>query len=96
MEKMEAKVPLSEPKVKSMQHLKIYNKQDVLSLTRLRRFETKLGERLQVLNDTDIERSLAASSARYVLFGIPEDLAPKEILVLAVRIHYGYPFCKVS
>jgi formiminoglutamase len=60
-----------------MRHLKVYSKKDVLSLTRLRRFETKLGERLQVLNDTDIEKSIAASTARYVLLGIPEDLGAK-------------------
>ncbi|HEX7846185.1 MAG TPA: arginase family protein [Chitinophagaceae bacterium] len=61
-----------------MQHLKLYNKQDVLSLTKLRRFETKLGERLQVLHDVnDIERSLRESTAKFVLFGIPEDLGAK-------------------
>lgn len=78
MEKLETKVPVSEPKPNVMQHLKIYNKQDILSLTRIRRFETKLGERLQVINDpTAIEASLAASNAKYVLFGIPEDLGAK-------------------
>ena len=61
-----------------MQHLKIYNKEDILSLTKIRRFETKLGERLQVVNDAgDIAKSLAASNAKYVLFGIPEDLGAK-------------------
>jgi formiminoglutamase len=61
-----------------MRHLKVYNKQDVLSLTKLRRFETKLGERLQTLsNPGDIETSLAESNARFVLFGVPEDLGAK-------------------
>lgn len=77
MEKLENKVHPGELKVKTMQHLKIYNKQDILSLTKLRRFETKLGERLQVLNDTDMEHSLASSTAKYVLLGIPEDLGAK-------------------
>ena len=72
----EATMPLK--KQGAMPHLKVYNKQDVLSLTRLRRFETKLGERLEVLNDvTDIERSLKETTARFVLFGIPEDLGAK-------------------
>ena len=31
------------PKLAAMQHLKIYNKADILSLTKIRRFETKLG-----------------------------------------------------
>ena len=62
----------------AMQHLKIYNKQDVLSLTRLRRFETKVGERLQVISDASgIEQSIAGSSAKYVLIGVPEDLGAK-------------------
>ena len=61
-----------------MRHLKTYTKQDVLSLTKLRRFETKLGERLQVIRDThDIMRSLSVSTAKFVLFGIPEDLGAK-------------------
>ncbi len=78
MEKLETKVPFSEPKLNDMQHLKLYSKQDVLSLTKLRRFETKLGERVQVLHDiTDLEGSIASSNAKYVLFGIPEDLGAK-------------------
>lgn len=62
----------------AMQHLKIYNKQDVLSLTKLRKFETKLGERLQIIADPiNMEKSLQGSSAKFVLFGIPEDLGAK-------------------
>jgi len=61
-----------------MHHLKVYSKQDILSLTKVRRFETKLGERLQVLRGADtIAESLAVSDAKYVLFGIPEDLGAK-------------------
>lgn len=61
-----------------MPHLKKYYKQDILSLTKIRRFETKLGERLQVLQDTnDISKSLSVSDAKYVLIGIPEDLGAK-------------------
>ncbi|HET9429788.1 MAG TPA: arginase family protein [Chitinophagaceae bacterium] len=61
-----------------MGHLKIYDKQDVLSLTKLRRFETKLGERVQVINDaSSIEKSIAGSTANFILFGIPEDLGAK-------------------
>src|SRR5215204_3365667 len=78
MKNLEISHPVTESKLTGMQHLKIYNKQDVLSLTRLRRFETKLGERLQVVNDVDhIDQSIANSTAKYVLFGIPEDLGAK-------------------
>lgn len=58
-----------------MQHLKIYSKQDILSITQLRRFETKLGERIQVLNGAvNLEQALEHSSAKFVLVGVPEDI----------------------
>jgi len=63
-------------------HFKCYDKQDLLSATRLRRFETKLGERIQVVADkNNIEESLGRSTARFVVFGIPEDIG--------VRANYG-------
>jgi formiminoglutamase len=56
-------------------HFKIYSRQDVLSLVRLRRFETKLGERLEVISDhNDVAESIRSTQARYVIFGIPEDI----------------------
>src|SRR5688572_5301284 len=59
----------------NMKHFKFYNKQDVLSLTRVRRFETKLGEMVQVIRDKDqLETALTESISRYVLIGIPEDI----------------------
>ncbi|MBS1638560.1 MAG: formimidoylglutamase [Bacteroidetes bacterium] len=61
-----------------MKYLKVYNRQDVQSITKIRRFETKLGERLQVLsNPLNIEESLKQSSAKFVLIGIPEDIGVK-------------------
>jgi formiminoglutamase len=61
-----------------MSHFKAYIKQDVLYLTKLRRFETKIGERVQVLADpANLEQSIASSSAKYVLLGIPEDIGVK-------------------
>jgi formiminoglutamase len=60
------------------QHFKYYDKEDVLSLTRIRRFETKLGERISVVHDKHhLEQSLQHSTARYVLFGVPEDIGVK-------------------
>jgi formiminoglutamase len=61
-----------------LQHLKLYNKQDVLSQVKIRKFETKLGERIQILsNIQDIEKSIKNSKATFVLFGIPEDIGVK-------------------
>jgi formiminoglutamase len=59
-------------------HFKFYDKEDILSLTRMRRFETKLGERIRVIhNKHHLEASLQQSTAKYVLFGVPEDIGVK-------------------
>ncbi len=78
MEKSEIKERTLTPAPEQMRHLKVYSKQDVLSLTKLRRFETRLGERVQVVHQADeLVSSIAGSTAPYVLFGIPEDLGAK-------------------
>jgi formiminoglutamase len=61
-----------------MKHFKFYGKQDILSLTKTRRFETKLGERIQVISDpVHFEEALKQSKAKFVIFGIPEDIGVK-------------------
>jgi formiminoglutamase len=61
-----------------MPYFKYYSKHDIISITRIRRFETKLGERLQVVADAgSLERSLAESRAKFVVLGIPEDIGVK-------------------
>lgn len=61
-----------------MKHFKFYDKKDVLYLTTIRRFETKLGETIETLPRKDQpEQSIAESKARFVLFGIPEDIGVK-------------------
>ncbi len=58
-----------------MKHFKFYTKEDILSLTKVRRFETKIGERLQYLKfDGEWPEDLVQSSAKYVVVGIPEDI----------------------
>ena len=65
-----------------MKHFKYYNKQDLLYLTKLRRFETKLGEMVQVIDDSqNLEKSLNDTISKYVLIGIPEDIG--------VRANFG-------
>lgn len=54
-----------------MEGLKIYGKEDIMALTGPREGETKLGERVQVISALD---QLKASTARFVLLGIPEDI----------------------
>lgn len=63
-------------------HFKIFTKHDLLSLTRLRRFETKLGEEVQVLSSADLG-SIKECKSPYVIFGIPEDIG--------VKANYGLP-----
>ncbi len=58
-----------------MQRLKVYTKGDILAHTNVRRFETKIGERVQHLpHASNIEESLPQSSARFVVVGVPEDI----------------------
>jgi formiminoglutamase len=61
-----------------MPHFKIYSKQDILSLTKIRRFETKLGELVQVLGTAqNLEQELAQSSSKFVIIGVPEGIGVK-------------------
>ncbi len=61
-----------------MKHFKFYSREDILSLTKVRRFETRLGERIQFLKTgEEWPELLQQSSAKYVLLGIPEDLGVK-------------------
>ncbi len=58
-----------------MKHFKIFSKQDILSYTTIRRFVTRVGERVHVAEEkADISASIENSNCPYVLFGIPEDI----------------------
>ena len=76
-----------------MKHFKYYDKQDVLSLTNIRRFETKLGEAVQCIHDKqNLEQSLKNSPARFVVFGIPEDIGVKANLGIGGTDSVWIPF----
>ncbi|MBX2931345.1 MAG: arginase family protein [Chitinophagaceae bacterium] len=61
-----------------MKYFNYYSKQDILSLTRIRKFETKLGERIRcIAPGSNLEEALQQPSVKYVLFGIPEDIGVK-------------------
>ena len=61
-----------------MKHFKFYTKEDILSLTKVRRYETKIGERLKnIQSETDWMQQLQQSPAKFVLLGIPEDIGVK-------------------
>ena len=54
-----------------------YDKKDILSLTHLRKFETKLGEIILCDGSGDFEKVISETSAKYIIFGIPEDIGVK-------------------
>ena len=58
-------------------HFKRYHKEDLLSHTHLRKYETKLGEIVLCNGSKDIEEIIAETKAEYILFGIPEDIGVK-------------------
>ena len=61
-----------------MQHLKTYDKHDILSVSKIRKYETKVGERIQVAKyPNDLVASLKESSAKFVLLGVPENIGVK-------------------
>ena len=61
-----------------MKHFKYYNKADILLLTKLRKFETKMGEKVACFDgENKFQKLLKESPARYVVFGIPEDIGIK-------------------
>ena len=61
-----------------MKHFKYYSKQHVLSFTKVRRFETKVGERIRCIAPaSNLEEALKQPSIKYVLFGVPEDIGVK-------------------
>ncbi len=58
-----------------MQNFKFYSKQDILNVTKIRRFETKVGEMVDVVNDAQRwQNEIEGSAAEFVIFGIPEDI----------------------
>ena len=76
-----------------MKHFNIYRKDDLASVTRIRRFETKLGERIKVAeNPGDLEASIRDTSAKFVLIGIPEDIGIKANLGIGGADSAWHPF----
>jgi formiminoglutamase len=77
-----------------MQTFRRYNKQDILTLTRIRRYETKLGERIKVAGPGALKDEVERSSAGFVLFGVPEDIGVKANLGMAGTASLWWSFLK--
>lgn len=59
------------------EHFKRFDKTNILARTHLRKFETKLGEIVQCDALGELGKAISATSARYIIFGIPEDIGAK-------------------
>ena len=75
-----------------MKHFKFYGKKDISSLVKLRKFETKLGERIQFLKGGEWPEVMHQSTAKYVLVGIPEDIGVKANMGTGGADTNWYPF----
>jgi formiminoglutamase len=61
-----------------LSHFKPYNKTDILSLTRLRKYETRIGECVHCnTGNPSTEESISQTKAKYIIIGIPEDIGIK-------------------
>ncbi len=69
-----------------MKHLKIFTKQDLRQLTKLRNGEVKFGEKINIVTSDNLEESIKASTSKFVIFGIEEDFG--------VRANLGNPGAK--
>lgn len=58
-------------------HFKRYQKRDILSLTHSRKYETKLGEIILCGGSGDFEKTVSETNAKYIIFGVPEDIGVK-------------------
>ena len=76
-----------------MKHFKRCNKTDILSLTRLRKYETKLGECILCgLDSASLEESISQTGAAYIIVGIPEDIGVKANLGTGGSDSCWFPF----
>lgn len=76
-----------------MKHFKPYNKTDILSLTHLRKFETKLGECVLCSTGSgEVAESISQTKAQYIVIGIPEDIGVKANLGKGGADSCWFPF----
>ena len=73
-------------------HFKRYDKSDILSLTHIRKFETKLGEIILCNSANDFEKTIAETPAKYIIFGVPEDIGVKANLGKGGTDSTWFPF----
>lgn len=72
--------------------LKRYDKKKILARTQLRKFETKLGEMIMCDATKELEKVIEETTAKYIVFGIPEDIGVKANLGHGGADTSWYPF----
>ena len=76
-----------------LSHFRQYNKKDILALTHTRLFETKLGEMVSgSITSENVETMIKNTSARYIIFGIAEDIGVKANLGKGGADSSWFPF----
>jgi formiminoglutamase len=73
-------------------NFKRLDKKDLLMLTHTRKYETKLGEIVLCDSTTDFEKAISETSAKYIVFGIPEDIGIKANLGKGGADSAWFPF----
>ena len=59
----------------NLNHFKTLSKQEILSHTKIRKFETKIGECLPTITPgVDLNEAISHLNCKYVLIGVPEDI----------------------
>jgi formiminoglutamase len=76
-----------------LSHFKQYNKTDMFSLTRVRKFETKLGECVLCgTGSAPIEETISQTKAAYIIIGVHEDIGVKANLGRGGADSCWFPF----
>ncbi|MEO8416830.1 MAG: formimidoylglutamase [Ginsengibacter sp.] len=76
-----------------LSHFKQYNNTDIISLTRVRKFETKLGECILCSPvSTGLSQAILQTKAQYIVIGIPEDIGVKANMGIGGADSCWFPF----
>lgn len=73
-------------------HFKRYDKKEILSITHIRKYETKLGEIVLSDSSGDFEKKISETPAKYIIFGVPEDIGVKANLGRGGADSSWFPF----
>jgi formiminoglutamase len=83
--------------VAEMIRLKSLSREEGLALTKKRTGEIRVGERAHYIDARkSLSKNLASTSAKFILLGLPEDVAFAQTLAAAEHIQHGNRHWKIS